>query len=138
MVKLGNDEIKCIALFEQLTGVSAEDCLIEQERVTFVVKPGEAGRAIGRGGETIRRVRDAFRKQVEIFENANTLEGFVRNLFPGVRVKTVSVREKEGSQTAHITVEEKDRGAAIGRGGEKIKLARLMLSRHYGAELKLL
>lgn len=138
MVKLGNDEIKCIALFEQMTGVSAEDCLIEPSRVTFVVKAGDVGRAIGKGGSTIRRVREMFKKQVEVFESANTLEGFVRNLFPGVAVKSVSLRGTEGAQVAQITVEEKDRGAAIGKGGEKIKLARMMLSRHYGADLKLL
>jgi len=138
MVTLGNDELKCIALFEKLTGVSPEDCLLEPGRVTFVVREGEMGRAIGKGGSTIRRVREMFRKQVEVFENANTLEGFVRNLFQGVVVKSVAVREAGGVKTAHVNVEEKDRGAAIGRGGEKIKLARLMLSRHYGADLKLL
>ena len=138
MVKLGNDEIKCIALFEQITGAGAEDCLIEPARLTFLVKPGDAGKAIGRGGANIRRARDAFRKGVEVFESANTLEGFVRNLFPGVAVKSVSIREAGGAKAAHVMVEEKDRGAAIGKGGERIKLARIMLERHYGAELKLL
>ncbi len=138
MVKLSNDELKCMTLFEQLTGVGADDCLIEPERLAFVVAAGEMGRAIGKGGMTIKRVRETFKKQVDVFENANTLEGFVRNLFPSVAVKSVSVREMGGMKTANVMVEEKDRGAAIGRGGEKIKLARVMLSRHYGAELKLL
>ena len=162
MVTLTNDEIKCISIFESLTGATAKDCLLEEGRVVFVVRPGDMGKAIGKGGAAIMRVRQAFRKSVEVFENAETLKGFVRNLFPGVRITKLDVKEgpgpgRSGERQVHsaegrigttgsgmsrkivqIKVDDRDRGAVIGRGGERIKLARRLLERHHGAELKLL
>lgn len=139
MVTLGNDELKCIALFEQMTGAAVEDCVIEPERLIFVVKEGQMGRAIGKGGTTIQRVRDAFRKHIEVAEDAETMEAFIRGMFPGVQLRSINVREgeREGTKLAQITVDAKDRGAAIGRGGARIKLARTLVERKFGAELKL-
>ena len=137
MVTLGNDELKCIALFEQVTGAAAEDCIIEPERLIFVVKEGDMGRAVGKGGATIRRIREMFKKQVDVVENAEAIEPFIRGMFPGVQIKSINLRDGEGKQLAQMTVDSKDRGAAIGRGGSRIKLARTLVERRFGAELKL-
>ncbi len=138
MVTLGNDELKCITLFEQLTGAAVEDCIIEPDRLIFVVKEGQMGRAIGKGGSTINKVRDMFKKQIDVAEDAETIEAFIRGMFPGVNLKSINVREGEGTKKlAQITVDSKDRGAAIGRGGARIKLARTLVERRFRAELKL-
>ncbi|VVC71778.1 KH domain protein [uncultured archaeon] len=137
MVTISNDELKCISLFEQMTGASPEDCVIEPERVVFIVKEGEMGRAIGKGGSTIKRVREAFGKHVDVFEAADSLESFVRKLYAGIELKELKVSDAEGGKAVQISVNSKDRGAAIGRNGERIKLARMLLERKYGAKLKL-
>ena len=139
MVTLGNDELKCIALFEQATGAAVEDCLIEPDRIIFVIKEGQMGRAIGKGGSTIQRIRDLFKKQIDVAEDAETIEAFIRGMFPGVNLKSISIRDGEGpKKLAQITVDAKDRGATIGRGGSRIKLARTLVERRFGAELKLI
>ena len=137
MVTLSNDELKCISLFEQMTGASPEDCVIAPERVVFILKEGDMGRAIGRQGSTIKRVREAFGKQVDVFEAADTLEGFVRKLYAGMELKELKVSDVDGAKAVQISVGAKDRGAAIGRNGDRIKLARMLLDRKYGAKLKL-
>jgi len=137
LVTLSNDELKCISLFEQMTGASPEDCVISPERVTFIVKENEMGRAIGKQGSTIKRVREAFGKQVDVFEAADSLEGFVRKLYSGIELRELKVSELEGVKSVQIAVGSKDRGAAIGRNGDRIKLARMLLERKYGAKLKL-
>jgi len=137
VVVLSNDEIKCISLFESITGAVAEDCLIEPGRVVFIVKEGHMGRAIGKGGSVINKVREAFKKQVDVFENASTLEGFVRHLFPTVQLKELKILGRDEEKVAQISVSSKDRGAVIGRNGDKIKLARMLLERRYGVKLRL-
>jgi len=139
LVTLGNDELKCIALFEQLTGAAADDCVIEPDRIIFVVKEGQMGRAIGKGGSTINKVREMFKKQIDVAEDAETVEAFIRGMFPGVQLRSISMKEGEGAKKfAQITVDSKDRGAVIGRGGSRIKLARTLVERRFGAELKLI
>ena len=137
MVVLSNDEIKCISLFESLTGAIAEDCLLEPGRIVFIVKEGHMGRAIGKGGSVINKVRETFKKHVEVFENASTVEDFVKHLFPTVQLKELKILNRDGERIAQISVNAKDRGAVIGRNGERIKLARTLLERRYGTKLRL-
>ena len=137
MVTLSNDDIKRLALFESLTGAMAEDCIVDGERIAFIVKEGDLGRAIGKNGETIRRVREAFGKRVDVFENAESMEKFVRHLYPGIEIRELKVLEGTDGKTVQIAVGAQDRGPAIGRDGERIKLARAILERRYGVKLKL-
>ena len=136
-MKISNDELKCISLFESLTGAPVDDCVIEPDHLIFLVKEGEMGRAIGKAGANILRVRDAFGgKRVDVLENAETPEAFVRKLYAGIEIRELKIVGNEDKQI-EITVPAKDRGAAIGRNGDRIKLGRMILERRFGVKLKL-
>lgn len=137
MVELSHDDIKCIAEFESLTGATVKDCLIAENAVAFIVKQGDLGRAIGKKGSNITRVRNSFARQVLVFEDSDDLEQFVRNLFGAIAVKNINVHEKMESKTAFVTVDEQDRGSAIGRDGNRIKLGRALLLRRFNCDLRL-
>ena len=137
MVELSNDDIKCIAEFEAITGASVKDCLLTEKAVAFVVAKGELGRAIGRKGANITRVRQAFARQVLVFEDSDDMGQFIRNLFGQIPVKNINVHEKMESKIAFVSVDEQDRGSAIGRDGERIKLGRALLQRRFGCDLRL-
>jgi transcription termination/antitermination protein NusA len=137
MVELTNDEMKCIASFESATGATVKDCLITDDAVAFIVKQGDLGRAIGKKGSNITRVRQMFARQVMVFEDAEEMEQFIRNLFGAVPVKNINVHEKMESKIAFVSVDEQDRGSAIGRGGNRIKLGRSLLMRRFNCDLRL-
>jgi len=137
MVKLTNDDLKCITLFEQLTGASVVDCIVEPGSAVFLVREGEMGRAIGKAGSAIDRVRKAFNRSISVVEYSDKMERFIANLFSSVPIKDIKVREEEGTRSATIYIDQKDRGNAIGRNGEKIKLAKKLLMRHFDTDLKL-
>ncbi|MCX6776774.1 MAG: NusA-like transcription termination signal-binding factor [Candidatus Micrarchaeota archaeon] len=138
MVKLNNDDIKCISLFQQLTGASVRDCVISKESAVFVVSEGELGRAIGKGGSAIMRVKDAFKRKVDVVEHADDPERFVRNIFSSIEIKNLKIEEGDGGKVAYVTVDPRDRGAAIGRNGERVKLARMLVQRYFNMDLKLI
>ena len=58
-IKLTGDEMRLIALFENITGATANDCVIDNEgdRIIFIAKPGQMGLAIGKGGKNINALR---------------------------------------------------------------------------------
>lgn len=49
-IKITDNEMKYMALFENLTGATLMDCVIDEddETIIFTVKKGEIGLAIGR------------------------------------------------------------------------------------------
>ncbi|MBM3229673.1 NusA-like transcription termination signal-binding factor [Candidatus Parvarchaeota archaeon] len=138
MVELTSDHLKCMSLFEQLTGTVVKDCLIDPGAFYFVVKQGDLGKAIGRKGSSINRTRTAFGKSVYVVEDADTMEQFIKNMFANINVTNINVHEKLNTRTAYVTVDESDRGASIGKSGERVKLNRSMLMRRFGCDLKLL
>jgi N utilization substance protein A len=137
MIELSDDEIKCIAAFEAETNATVKDCLINEAAVAFVVKQGDLGRAIGKKGANITRVRQMFARQVLVFEDAENMEQFIRNLFGQIPVLNINVHEKSDSKTAFVSVDEKDRGTAIGRNGDRIKVGRELLKRRFNCDLRL-
>ena len=65
-VKLGVDEMRYIAFFESLTGARVVDCLVHEgeNKLTFVVRDGDIGLAIGKGGAKIQKARRMIGKSI--------------------------------------------------------------------------
>ena len=135
-IKLGADEMRYIALFEGLTGAKVHDCIIHENgaKLTFVVKAGDIGLAIGKGGNKIRRVKQVIGKSIEIVEHSTDPVEFVKNVLAPARVRGVNIVEREGKKIALIDVEKQDRGIAVGRGGKKIQCAKKLVLRHHGIQ----
>ncbi len=133
-IKLGADEIRYIVLFESLTNAKVHDCIIHENgtKLTFVVKAGDIGLAIGKGGNKIRRVKQVIGKSIEIVEHSTDSVEFVKNVLAPAKVRRVNIVEREGNKIALIDVEKQDRGLAIGRGGKKIQCAKKLVLRHHG------
>ncbi len=135
-IKLGADEMRYIALFEGLTGARIHDCIIHEKGdiLTFVVKAGDIGLAIGKGGNKIRRAKQVIGKNIEVVEHSTDPVEFVKNALMPAKVRRVNIVEREGKKIALIDVEEQDRGIAVGRGGKKIQRAKKLALRHHGIQ----
>ena len=67
-IKFNAHEIRFIALFESMTGAMVKDCILDDEnaKVTFVVKNGDMGLAIGKNGINIERAKLLAKRQHDI------------------------------------------------------------------------
>ena len=132
-IVLTAEELRLITLFQDLTSATARDCIIDKEnnRVIFITNPGEAGIAIGRKGANINKLRKLLSMEIEVVEYADKLEDFVKNIFTPARVKDIRVINREGKKTIYVTVDSRDKGRAIGKGGRKVHIARLILKRYF-------
>jgi len=136
-IKLTEREMKYIALFQDVTGASVRDCIIDDEnnRIIFLVKPGEVGLAIGKGGVNIKRLRRLLDKDIEVVEYAEKLEELAANALMPARVKGVKlVRTSNGRRIVYVTVDPKDKGIAIGKGGKNVSKAKLILKRYFDVD----
>lgn len=131
-VKLDTEGIRCIGVFESLTGAGVKDCVVDNEanKVIMVVKKGDMGLAIGKGGSNINKVKKLLRKEVEIVEHSADIKEFIENLFRPAYVKSIELLTKNDKICAYVEVFNKDKGIAIGKHGEKIKKVKLLVKRN--------
>ena len=129
-VTLSDTALRHIALFEDVTGASAVDCLVDDDRVCFLVAAGEMSDAIGPDGTTVEQVEERLDKRVSLVENADTPELFVANALAPAVVHNVTISEN-ASTVAYAEVDRADTGVAIGRNGETIETARRLADRHF-------
>lgn len=135
-ITLSDRERRYIALFEDETGATARDCIVEEpeeaneRRVLFVVAIGQMGRAIGPGGQNVRTLERQLDMNVELVEDADTPETFVANALEPAAVYNVTISEND-DRVAYAEVAEEDKGVAIGVDGRNIRTARRLAKRHF-------
>jgi N utilization substance protein A len=141
-VTLSDTARRFIALFEDVTGATARDCLVYDgdeteaddgagdDRVAFLVAAGEMGQAIGPGGRRVQRLTEKLGREVTLVEDADTPEAFVANALAPAVVTHVTISE-QNDRVAYVEVEAEDRGVAIGVDGRNIRTARAFAARHW-------
>jgi len=133
-IKITADEMRYIALFENISGASVKDCIIdeEQERAIFIVNQGQVGVAIGRGGRNIHTLERMTGKKHEILEYSEDPVQFMKNALKPAAVREVRITERmDGKKMAVITVNPKDKGIAIGKNGKNAERLRFLAKRYF-------
>ena len=132
-IRLTNEEMRYIALFESMTGATSEDCLIDEKnrRIIFVVKKGDMGLAIGKNGKNIDTLQKMTDRQIEVVENAETPEELIKNSLSPARISNMRVTENPERKIAVVEVRSKDKAMAIGRNGRTIEKTRKLVKRYF-------
>ncbi len=129
-VTLSDEARRFIGLFDEETGIVPTDCLIETDRLVFLIPAGEMADAIGPDGRTVKRIERKLGRQIELVEDAATPEAFVENALAPAVVRGVTISE-QGDRVAYAEVVDADRGVAIGTDGAHIKTARKLARRQF-------
>lgn len=133
-IKLTADEMRYIALFESITGATAKDCLIDntQNKIIFVTKEKEAGLAVGKDGAKVKVLKRVTGRNIEIIEYAKDAQSFIKSAFVPARIREIRVSPRlDGTKIVMIKVEERDKGLAIGRRGERAERIRQLAKKYY-------
>ncbi|MGB3460163.1 MAG: NusA-like transcription termination signal-binding factor [Halobacteriota archaeon] len=130
---MDTEGIRYIGIFESITGAGVKDCVVNSEanKVILVVKKGDMGLAIGKGGSNITKVKDMIRKDIEVVEHSTDAKEFIENLFRPAEIKSVELlTDDNGKSCAYVAVLTKQKGIAIGKNGERIKKVKLLVKRN--------
>jgi len=131
-IKLTQEEMNYMSLFQDVTKVTVRDCIIDTEnnRIIFLVDPQFMGIAIGKSGLNVRKLRKIIGKDVEIVAYSENLEDMVKNLMAPARVRSVKIVDSDSKKSVYITVDPQDKGLAIGKSGKNVTRAKLILKRY--------
>lgn len=119
-----------IRVFEETTGAHVKDCLEAEDRVVFLVAPGDILKAVGPGGAVVDRLKDAMHREIQVVEYSDDAATLARNIFYFFSPHDVAVGPKGRGLHATVTVDPAWKARAIGKAGKNLKVARAILLRH--------
>ncbi|UCF08214.1 MAG: NusA-like transcription termination signal-binding factor [Thermoplasmata archaeon] len=133
-IKLDQDTLRYISVFERMTRTRVIDCIETPEKLIFIVAPGQIRLAVGKKGENVKKLHDMFKKNLDVIEYSEDRARFLKNIFHKYAVKGVEIENRGNRIHATVSVESKDKGKVIGKGGKNLKLAKDILGRHTDIE----
>ncbi len=137
MIELTSDDLKYFSEFEKVTKVTPNDYTITPNTIVFLVNQEALGKAIGKNGVNINRLKGVFKKRIIIVADSNDPEIFIKNMLYNVNILNIEMREAMSEKALFLTIDEKDRGIAIGKDGERIKMIKTFLKEKFGADFSL-
>ena len=111
---LDTETIRLINLFENITGATVRDCIVE-EGIVY--------------GSAIKSAEKIIGKKIKVFEFDKDPVKFVKKMIP----KTIDVELKvnDNKRIIFVKVPKKDKPFVIGRNGRNIKIYRKILERNH-------
>ena len=133
-IKLTTDQIRLMSLFQNVTKVTAHDCIDDekQDRIIFVVNTGKMGLAIGKGGSNIKSLHNKLKRNIELVEYFDDPAKFLKNVFNPKLINEVKLNTKpDGLSQAMVIVDPVKKGIVVGRDGRNAEKARLLAKRYF-------
>ncbi|HLD16079.1 MAG TPA: NusA-like transcription termination signal-binding factor [Candidatus Nanoarchaeia archaeon] len=119
--------------FENLTKAGVKDCFFDKNNnLVFVVNNGDAGKAIGKFGSTIKRLNNLLKKNIKVIEYNEDVIQFIRNCLMPLKVQNITQENKL------IKIESEDKklkGLIFGRDRANLKELNEIVKRFFDVEV---
>lgn len=125
-----NTTLGYMRIFEERTGARVKDCFEAEDKLIYIVEPGEVLKAVGPHGTVVERLKTMLKREIQVVEFSDDAEVFVKNLFFPWNPKSVAFSPKGQGRHATLTVDPEFKARAIGKAGKNLKIARAILLRH--------
>ena len=123
--------MKIMSLFENLTHARLKDCFADEKlnNLTFVVLPGEMGKALGKRAENVKTLERKLQKKIRVVEfNPDKLE-FIKNMIMPLKVSGIS--EDEMGVVTIAGPDPKTKGLLIGRNAQNLRNLEANVRRYF-------
>ncbi len=130
-VRLDNQTLLHIGLFERITRTRVRDCVDAPDRIIFMVDNGFITKAVGKNGENVSKLRKQLNKTIQIIEYSDDPVQFVRSVFHPYQVEGVELENRGNQVHATVKVNPTLKAKAIGRQGRNLKIFRDIICRHH-------
>lgn len=129
-IRLDNQTLMSISLFERVTHVPVKDCVEMEDRIIFMVDNGNITQAVGKNGENVSTLRKKIGKMIQMIEFSDDPQKFVASVFHPYEVESVEIENRGNQIHATVKVSPALKAKAIGRQGRNLKIFREIISRH--------
>ncbi len=140
-IKFQREEMELIKLFDTTTGAAPLDCVLlpdgdDNERVIFMVNRQDLRKAVGKNGVNVKKLKEKLSKNIEIIAYSDDLNRFVGYLlYPAKISQILEQKRNDNKRVLLVTVNQEDKGLAIGKNGRNIEKANTLLRRHFNVDM---
>ncbi|MFH1682889.1 MAG: NusA-like transcription termination signal-binding factor [Candidatus Woesearchaeota archaeon] len=120
-------------LIGRLSQARLKDCFKDDDTYYCTVERGDIGKAIGKGGITINRIKQSVNKKVKMIEFGSDAADYVRNFIYPIKVEEI---KEENGVVSVFGGDKKTKSILIGRDGRNLKLLNKAVKRFYDVEVK--
>lgn len=119
-----------MSLFESITKSNLKDFFDDpiQERLVFIVQPGQLWRALGKGSTNVKRLENTFKRKIKIVEYSDDLITFIKNLAHPLKIHEVT--EDDGI----VIIKHNDmqtKGLLIGKNARNLRNMEINVRRYF-------
>jgi len=129
--KLNLDMMKYITLFESITSSEVKNCFEDPAgSLFFIVKQGEARKAIGKNGANVKKASQMLNKRLKVVEFSSDAEKFIMNLLYPIKVESI----RQDSENSEIIISDKNiqsKSMIIGRNAQNLRFIELIVKRYF-------
>lgn len=132
-MELNERGLSLFTLFESITSVMPRDYAEAEETIIFLVDPFQLGRSIGKNGVNVDKLKTKINKRVFVVADSDDPSTFIRNFFSNLKILAIEERNVMNERSFLVYFDEKERGLAIGKNGERIKILKEFLKKKFNA-----
>jgi N utilization substance protein A len=136
-MRLTSKEIFYLNALDSASGANARDCVIQGKTISFLIKKKEIGKAIGKDANSVKKLREKLKLNVELLEYTEKPEEFIKKALYNIKVKEVSLSQKDSKKTATIALEPVEKRKLLNNIG-RVKRIKALAMRNYNiADIKI-
>ena len=121
-------------LFYSQTGVESIDCIINDEGIAFLVPKGFMGKAIGKKGVNIQKLRSKINKNIYLFENLPSEEEFIKKSL-NISSPVLQENDRNNKKVIYVKLNTSDKYSM--KRGASVSFAKDLFKRMFGKEMKI-
>lgn len=127
-VKIDLESMRYIPLFESVTRAKVKDCFTLEDRLVFVVQPGQIGKAVGKNAENVKKLERVMKRKVKIIEFSEDLIQFIKNVVHPLKVSDI---QQQDNILIIKSPDSQTRGHLIGRAASNLRNSEKIVKRFF-------
>lgn len=130
-ITFSNETVQYISIASKYSGAVIKDCVVEEDRIVFVIEKGNMGVAIGSKAKNLEKLRTLFKKKVKFVEFDEDKKRFIENLCKPYKLNSIEIEGNDDASVVKVMVNPRDKSKLIGKGGININMIRKVARRHH-------
>lgn len=122
------DALQKMSLFEKITKAKLKDFFVHNEKIHFIVEPGNLFKALGKDKVNVTKLEDLLKKKVKIVEYSDDMLKFIVNIMAPLKVIDI----KNDNNIITITgPDQKTKGLMIGARAQNLRMFETIIQKYF-------